>query len=157
MKEAANLGGLQSGLGPSPSRRLICKSFNYELKRVRGFAADCINLFLGRRIQESFCFVDAIECDHDQAVRRSAIYAGEFLAANDVMTARSLKFFSRHRSICDAGLERGSVIYFQNGNYEIRRRLHLGMKSLDSCSADSYAYDERKSYLVFRFHGVLPE
>jgi hypothetical protein len=37
----------------SANRRLICKSFNYERKRVRRLDAGCINLLLGRRILKS--------------------------------------------------------------------------------------------------------
>ena len=57
----------------SASRKLVCKSFNYEGKRVRLLDPGCINLLLGRRIFKSLCFLDAVECDYDQARRRISI------------------------------------------------------------------------------------
>ncbi len=59
--------------------------------------------------------------------------------------------------INNTGLESGGVIYFQDGNDDISWRLCLGMKSLDCRSSNGSASDERDSYLVFRFHGVLSD
>src|ERR1039457_1543858 len=118
----------------SASRMLICKSVNDELKRVRRFDAGGINLFLDRRIQKCLCLLGAIEFDYDQALRWRSIYGGEFYAANDVLTAGSLKVFWL-RFIANAGLKSGSVVYFQNGNDNISWRLGLGMESLDGSSS----------------------
>src|SRR6202521_1683496 len=92
--------------------------------------AGCSNFFLRRRPLKSLGFLDAIEFHYDQARRWSSIQAGEFFAADDVLTAGSRHFCCRRiRFIAD--LETGSVVHFQNGNDHISWWLGLGMKTLD--------------------------
>ena len=60
------------------------------------------------------------------------------------MTAGSRHFScGRTRFIDDAGLVSVSVVYFQNGNDDVGRRLSLGVKSLDRRSSDGSTSDKR--------------
>ena len=72
--------------------------------------------------------------------------------ADDVTSAGSRNV--RWVQFSDGSFESGSVIYFQDGNHNISRRLALGMKSLDGRTADGNAGDERGSELVIRNDGV---
>jgi hypothetical protein len=83
---------------------LIGHAFDDELQRIRRRGASCINRLLARRIQISLRFLDAIECEYNQALRRISINFDEFLAADDIMTAGSRKLCCRVRPIYNGGL-----------------------------------------------------
>jgi hypothetical protein len=85
-------------------------------------------------------FIDAVECDNDEALWRISIKAREVLAADNKMTV--LRLYRRHNLalfVENAGLESGFVVYFQNGDYNINWWLGLGMKPLNHRRTNSDA------------------
>jgi hypothetical protein len=137
--------------------RLIGHAFDDERKRVCCFHSGCIYFFLGRRIVKSLRFLDAIEFYYDQAHRGISIKAGEFIAADDPLTAGSRHFCcARVRFIDDAGFKAGSVVHFQNGNDIISRWLGLGMKTLDGRGSDRDTCEHCQSWYEKTFHRDLP-